>query len=181
MRHAPVFLCFTALMVTATFVLLDPIAVYAADPGHGEAHQAGLPQLDPTWFPSQIFWMSITFVFLYAMFSQAILPAIATTLESRREQIESDLDAARSLKEEAEQIMQEYDTAIAQARQKALEIYEATQAEIKAMSERENAAFMTALFGTFRAPKSASIGPKPRRWRKWNQSPESWPLRPLKS
>lgn len=48
---------------------------------------AGLPQMDTAWFPSQIFWLAITFGFLYVVFSKKVLPGISSTLESRRNQI----------------------------------------------------------------------------------------------
>mgnify|MGYP000041212232 FL=1 len=41
----------------------------AHDAAYDAAHSSGgLPQLDPTWFASQIFWLSITFIVLYVIF-----------------------------------------------------------------------------------------------------------------
>ena len=80
---------------------------------------AGLPQLDPTWFASQIFWLLIVFGALYFIFSRSILPALSTTLENRHEHIQSDLDTAERLKEEAETVQSNYEAVLVDARAKA--------------------------------------------------------------
>ena len=71
--------------------------------------KAGLPQLDPSWFPSQIFWILTTFALMYGICSRGILPHIATTLENRHEHIQNNLDTAEDLKEQAEEAHRRYD------------------------------------------------------------------------
>ena len=76
---------------------------------HGEEKKAGLPQLEPKWYPSQIFWLIVTFSLMYSVFSSKILPELSTTLENRREHIQNDLDTAEDLKEKAEAAHQRYE------------------------------------------------------------------------
>ena len=94
--------------------------------GHGkseiEQEKAGLPQLDPAWFASQIFWLLITFSIMYGIFSKKILPELSTTLENRREHIQNDLDTAEDLKEKAEAAHQRYEELMGGAYQESRDI-----------------------------------------------------------
>ncbi len=97
------------------------------------AHQAtsGLPQMDPTWFPSQIFWLAVTFLCLYIMFARKILPEISSTLETRREQIEGDLETAQEMKDQAEKVHEAYDEILDTARKKASDLFVKADENIK--------------------------------------------------
>jgi len=75
-----------------------------------------MPQLDLATYPSQIFWLVVTFTALYYVMARHILPRIHTVMESRQQRIEYDLDRAASLKVEAEQARESYETALADAR-----------------------------------------------------------------
>lgn len=75
-----------------------------------------MPQLDPSVFLPQLVWLTITFVVLYVLMVRTALPRIAEVLEARRERITHDLDAAASLKAEADQALAEYEASIAEAR-----------------------------------------------------------------
>ena len=81
--------------------------------------EGGLPQLDPTWYPSQLFWLAVTFLYLYVVMSRLIVPRIHEVLENRQERISHDLDWAASLKSDAEQAQDTYETALTDARGKA--------------------------------------------------------------
>ncbi len=110
---------------------------YDAQHGHDHAHgeKAGLPQMDPTWFASQLFWLAIMFTFLYVVFAKSVLPALSETIDGRRNHIENDLETARRLKDEAEKIHNEYETAINKARETATQSYTAMENDIKVTSE----------------------------------------------
>ncbi len=92
---------------------------------------AGLPQMDPTWFASQVFWMAVTFVLLYAVFSTKILPDISSTLEKRRNQIQGDLDTAQKLRDNAEEVKAAYEALMLQARDKASAFFSVADDKIK--------------------------------------------------
>ena len=78
-----------------------------------------MPQLDPTWFASQLFWLAITFVTLYVLLSRFILPPLQDVIARRAQTQSGDVETAQSLKSEAEAARQEYERTMAQAREKA--------------------------------------------------------------
>ena len=81
---------------------------------HGEA-SGGLPQFDPTWWPSQIFWLALCFAVMYFFFSRKALPQISSILDNRRAKVEGDMKAAEELSAQADKIKQEYELAIKKA------------------------------------------------------------------
>jgi F-type H+-transporting ATPase subunit b len=82
--------------------------------------EGGLPQLNPEHFAGQIFWLAITFGLLFILLSRITLPKIAGALGSRRSHIEGDLAAAERSKKDASDALSAYETALAQARGRAL-------------------------------------------------------------
>ena len=47
----------------------------------------GMPQLNPEFWVSQIFWLILTFGILYLVLSKIVLPKISENLETRKSQI----------------------------------------------------------------------------------------------
>src|SRR5690349_267057 len=78
-----------------------------------------MPQLDLTTFPTQIFWLFVTFVVLYILMAKLALPRIESVVEARRQKIEGDLDRAAQMKAEAEAVIAAYEKALADARHQA--------------------------------------------------------------
>ena len=111
------------------FVVLTSAAEAAA--AHGEeAASAGLPQLDPTSWPSQLFWLAVTFGVLYALMHTKFLPAIGGAIEERRDRIADDLDKAGEFKREAGDAENAYNQALADAKAKAQGIAADTRGEV---------------------------------------------------
>lgn len=110
---------------------------------HGEKYPEvqGLPQLDFTTYPSQIFWLFVAFTILYFIFSKKTLPEISSTIENRREQVEGDMDSATSLKEEAEEVQAAYENILAEARQKAAAEFGKAEDKIKKATQKKLDAF----------------------------------------
>ncbi|MFH1157678.1 MAG: ATPase [Pseudomonadota bacterium] len=79
----------------------------------------GFPQLDPSSYPSQLFWLAVAFAALYALLSKIALPRVSEVLEMRRSQKNGDLARAGQLSEEAEQIRVAYEKSLAMARRAA--------------------------------------------------------------
>lgn len=93
---------------------------YAAAEEATEASGGGqLPQMDPSSYPSQLFWLFVTFVFLYMMMANVILPRLGGVIEDRRDRIADDLDQAAEFKREAEDAEVAYNKALSDARAKA--------------------------------------------------------------
>ncbi len=78
-----------------------------------------MPQFDPTWFPSQIFWLAVIFLAFYVVLSKLVLPKLGAAIEGREKQIEGDLARAGSLKGESDAMIATYEKALAESRAKA--------------------------------------------------------------
>ena len=78
-----------------------------------------MPQLDITTFPSQIFWLCLSFGLLYLLVNARILPKIKQMIDAREATVKGDMDRARSLRTQAELLKQEYELALHEAHQKA--------------------------------------------------------------
>ncbi|QDY69737.1 F0F1 ATP synthase subunit B' [Qingshengfaniella alkalisoli] len=99
--------------------------------GHaGEA--TGLPQLDFSHFPNQIFWLIVALAAIYFILSRVALPRIATVLAERQGSITNDIAAAEELKQKAQDAEAAYEKALADARAEAQRIAGETRDEIKA-------------------------------------------------
>ena len=59
-----------------------------------------MPQFNAKSFPSQLFWLTITFVLLYIMYEYFILPRIRDNIRLRKNKISNDLERAELLKEQ---------------------------------------------------------------------------------
>jgi F-type H+-transporting ATPase subunit b len=85
---------------------------------------AGLPQMNAETFPSQLFWLVITFGLLFVVLSKLTLPRIAGTIADRRGRIEGDLGAAEASRQGAADAQSAYEAALTQARARALALAE---------------------------------------------------------
>ncbi len=99
-----------------------------------------MPQLDVTWFPTQLVWLALTFFALYAVISWVAVPRISGVLEERQRRIDGDLERATALKAEAEAAMAAYEKSMVEARNGAREILrQAGDALTKQSEERQKA------------------------------------------
>ena len=57
------------------------------------AESGGMPQLNPEFWISQIFWLTLTFGTLYVILSKLILPKISANLETRKSKILENIEA----------------------------------------------------------------------------------------
>lgn len=97
------------------------------------AESGGMPQLNPEFWISQIFWLSITFGILYFAFAKLILPKISNNLESRKSQILENIEAAEKQREESENKIQEFNDIVLKAKTEAKNIF--NQAREKAIKD----------------------------------------------
>ena len=101
------------------------------DAAHGGAEAVGMPQLDFSTFPNQIFWLVITLVAIYLILSRVALPRIASVLSERQGTITQDIAAAEELKLQAQEAEAAYDKALADARAEAQRIIGEAKAEMQ--------------------------------------------------
>jgi F-type H+-transporting ATPase subunit b len=83
------------------------------------AHKAGFPPFDTKTFPSQIFWLAITFAVLFVVLWRLAGPLIAGTIAARRKRIDDDIAAAQQARTEADAASATYQKALAGARARA--------------------------------------------------------------
>lgn len=127
----------TGIMAPASGLALE---LAHEEEGIAEA-ESGLPQLRYGTYPSQIFWLFVTFAVMYAAFSAKILPDISEVLERRREAITSDLETADNLRTEAEAVKSEYEKAIEDARLQAASLMNDLKAKMRKDADADYAAF----------------------------------------
>ncbi len=99
-----------------------------------------MPQLEPWSYMSQIFWLVITFITLYFVLSKVVVPRITSVLEARQEKIEDDLGRAERLRVEAEQVLEEYNKALDDARSEAQGLLKQSAEEMAAHAANRNEA-----------------------------------------
>jgi len=86
------------------------------------AAEAGMPQLDPTYWASQAFWLILIFTLLYLILSKMFIPKIKESIDDRENKIKDDLDEAQKLKLVAEEKLKEYEITIENAKKEVLKI-----------------------------------------------------------
>ena len=97
------------------------------------AESGGMPQLNPEFWISQIFWLTLTFGILYIILSKLILPKISDNLESRKSQILENIEAAEKQRENSEEKLKEYEEIVSKSKMEAKNIF--NQAREKALKD----------------------------------------------
>lgn len=95
-----------------------------------------MPQLDPTWFASQLFWLAITFIGLYFVLSRLVLPPLQDILAKREQTMTGDLEEAQNLKVQAEHARVDYERMMVEARERAQQVIQDALAAGKARAEQ---------------------------------------------
>ena len=80
------------------------------------AESGGMPQLNPEFWISQIFWLTLVFGILYIVLSKLILPRISSNLELRKSQIQENIEAADKQRKDSEIKLKEYDNIISKSK-----------------------------------------------------------------
>ena len=106
-------------------------------PAH--AADGGMPQLDPTWFPSQIFWLAVSFVALYAIVSLVITPRVGGVLKTRAQAIDEAIALAEDLKKKAASTKGNFEQVSAEARAEAARLLAEAQADVAKEAATANA------------------------------------------
>jgi len=102
------------------------------------AESGGMPQLNPEFWISQIFWLTLTFGILYIVLSKLILPKISANLELRKSQIQENIEAAEKQRKNSESKLKEYEDIILKNRLEAKDIFKnAREKVIKDISSKK--------------------------------------------
>ena len=94
------------------------------------AESGGMPQLDPEFWISQIFWLVLTFGVLYIVLSKLILPKISANLELRKSQIQDNIEAAEKQRKDSESKLKEYDDIIFKSKLEAKNIFKDSREKV---------------------------------------------------
>jgi F-type H+-transporting ATPase subunit b len=108
------------------------MATETTEAAHGATEAPGMPQLDFSTFPNQIFWLVVTLVVIYYVLSRIALPRIASVLAERQGTITNDIAAAEDLKQKAADAEAAYEKALADARVEASRIAAEAKVEFQA-------------------------------------------------
>tara|TARA_B100000963_G_scaffold357755_1_gene380696 strand:- start:19 stop:588 length:570 start_codon:yes stop_codon:yes gene_type:complete len=104
--------------IIPVFILPVTTSTYSAE---------GMPQFNAESFPSQLFWLIITFLFLYLFIAFLVLPRIRNNLRLRKNKISNDLERAENLREQTEKIILTYNKKLKEAELKASETLKASK------------------------------------------------------
>jgi|APGre2960657505_1045072.scaffolds.fasta_scaffold10747_3 F-type H+-transporting ATPase subunit b len=105
-----------------------------------------MPQFDPATFASQIFWLVVTFLALYAVIAKFAIPRIEEILEQRARFVQDDIDRAAALKADTDTAIATYEKAMAAARNQARDVMLVATIELKKVAD-EKTAVVTAEVG----------------------------------
>ena len=96
-----------------------------------------MPQLNPEFFVTQLFWLVVTFSFLLVFLWRISLPRIGNVLEKRERKINEDLTAAKELQAEAEKIQDTIEAQLKQARSNASEMIKTSSTSLQDKAQVE--------------------------------------------
>ncbi len=116
-----------------------------AEVGHEAGGHASFPPFETSTFPSQLFWLAITFGALYYFMSKRFLPRVGAVIDARRDRIAKDLDEATALQQKADAAAAAHEKALADARANAQNLAQASRDQLAAQSDAKRKAIETEL------------------------------------
>ena len=119
-----------------------------------------MPQFDPSVFPTQLFWLVVTFAVLYFALSRVALPRVAAVLEARQHKVDDDLDRAAASKQEAEAVLAEYEKALADGSAEAQNILRQSADAMAAEAAKRQAALAEKLAKDVKAAEARILEAK---------------------
>lgn len=113
--------------------MAEPTAHNEAPGGH-----TVFPPFDTQHFPSQLFWLAITFILLYVIVAKVALPRIGSIFEERNKRISEDLAEAERFKEKSDAANAAYQQSLADAHAHAQSVVNTMREQQAAAAERSN-------------------------------------------
>jgi F-type H+-transporting ATPase subunit b len=143
--------------------MADQLGTSTEHPAGGSAHP--FPPFNRQTFPSQLLWLTVTFVALYLLMARVALPRVDSILIRRRARIDGDLAEASRLKGESDAAVAAYEKALADARGRAQSLVndarqrQAAEAEAgrKALEQTLNARIAEAESGIAQTKTAAMV------------------------
>lgn len=126
-------------LMALAFLAMYSLPVLAGE-GHG-GEKATLPQLNVALYPGLLFWLVICFFTFFVIVSRLAIPTIRKTQGHRKAIITADLNAAKEASDASAQVMEAYESALADARGQAQKtvanIIQAAEAEATEAREKQ--------------------------------------------
>jgi F-type H+-transporting ATPase subunit b len=106
----------------------------------GTEHKSGgFPPFEVSTYPSQIFWLTVTFVALLIVMWKVAVPKIGGVIGERKGRIQTELARAEESRKQAEYAAAAYQAPILEARERARAASEATRSQMANEFERAKA------------------------------------------
>ena len=102
--------------------------------------EGGFPPFDTTTFPSQLFWLAVTFAFLFTVLWKVAGPRINSAITNRRGVINGAIAEAGKARGDAEAAQAAYEIALAGARARGNALAEETRQRLNAEIAKAKAA-----------------------------------------
>lgn len=96
-------------------------------------------------FPSQIFWLLVTFTILYILLSRVVLPRIGDVVTNRQKKIDDDLGKAEALQAQAAAAKETYEATLAKSAEDARAIHRSVAEDMAKKAEKDTAKLMDKL------------------------------------
>ena len=98
-----------------SWMLLLALFVPAFARAEEASADSSMPQLDPTYYMSQLFWLILCGATLYWLMDKVALPRVSRMVDLRDDQVRRDLELAYKLKQQAEDVKVDYTRALRDA------------------------------------------------------------------
>ena len=96
-----------------------------------------MPQLNPEFFISQLFWLAISFAFLFIFLWRISLPKISSVLEKRANKINEDIKIAKQYQAETEEIQTNINNLLKKARLETTDLIKSANQNLQAHTAKE--------------------------------------------
>jgi len=96
-----------------------------------------VPQLNPEFFVSQLFWLVVTFSFLFFFLWKVSLPRISSVLEKRENKINNDIKTAKQLQIEAEKIQDQIEQKLHDSKEQNIKLIKISTVDLQNKASEE--------------------------------------------
>jgi len=96
-----------------------------------------VPQLNPEFFVSQLFWLVVTFSFLFFFLWKVSLPRISSVLEKRENKINNDIETAKHLQIEAEKIQDQIEQKLHDSKEQNIKLIKISTVDLQNKASEE--------------------------------------------
>ena len=100
-------------------------------------HGKGFPPFEKQTFASQLLWLAIFFIALYAIIARLAIPRIGGIIAARSQRVNDDLGEANRLKDQSDAALKAYEASLAEARGRAQAMANETRGRLNAEAEEQ--------------------------------------------